>query len=80
MTTGHLIFYCGIGLLIFTVILAVVFWIKRPHYDPDRAAGKRVPPPNAPLLLETPALQETELISSPPECSASTDSSETELL
>lgn len=38
MTTGQIIFYSGIGMLILTVILGIVFWIKRPRYTPESAA------------------------------------------
>lgn len=38
MTTGQLIFYSGIGLLIITIILGVIFWIKKPQYIPENAA------------------------------------------
>lgn len=36
MTTGELVFYSGVGLLIFTLLLAVVFLIKRPKYVPEQ--------------------------------------------
>ena len=36
MTTGELVFYSGVGLLIFTLLLAVVFRIKRPRYVPEQ--------------------------------------------
>ena len=35
MTTGELVFYSGVGLLAFTVLLAVIFLIKRPKYVPE---------------------------------------------
>lgn len=38
MTTGQLIFYSGIGLLIITIILGIIFWIKKPQYIPENAA------------------------------------------
>ena len=36
MTTGELVFYSGVGLLIVTLLLAVVFLIKRPRYVPEQ--------------------------------------------
>lgn len=38
MTTGQLLFYAGAGLLLATVILAVVFAKKKPQYRPENAA------------------------------------------
>ena len=38
MTTGQLVFYSGVGLLVVTLILAVVFWVKKPQYTPESAA------------------------------------------
>lgn len=38
MTTGELVFYSGIGLLALTVILAVLFAVKKPQYHPENAA------------------------------------------
>lgn len=35
MTTGELVFYSGVGLLAFTLLLAVIFLIKRPKYVPE---------------------------------------------
>lgn len=35
MTTGQILFLSGIGLLLLTLILAVIFIIKRPKYVPD---------------------------------------------
>ena len=35
MSPGHILFYCGAGLLGFTVILALVFLIWRPKYRPE---------------------------------------------
>jgi len=37
MTTGQIIFYSGIGMLILTVIIGVAFWIKKPQYTPESA-------------------------------------------
>lgn len=39
MTTGQLMFYAGIGLFGLTVILAIVFMIKKPKYRPENAVG-----------------------------------------
>ena len=38
MTTGQVLFYSGLGLLALTVILAIVFHLKRPKYIPENAA------------------------------------------
>lgn len=38
MTKGQLMFYGGIALLLFTVILAIVFFIKKPVYRPESGA------------------------------------------
>lgn len=38
MTAGQLMFYAGIALLVLTVLLAVIFLVKKPMYDPERAA------------------------------------------
>ena len=35
MTTGELVFYSGVGLLAFTLVLAVIFAVKRPKYVPE---------------------------------------------
>ena len=37
MTTGQLLFYSGLGLLGMTILLAIVFAIKRPVYSPENA-------------------------------------------
>ena len=37
MTTGQLVFYSGVGLLALTILLAVVFAVKKPRYDPETA-------------------------------------------
>lgn len=39
MTTGELVFYSGVGLLAFTLLLAVVFLIKRPKYVPENLSN-----------------------------------------
>lgn len=38
MTRGQMLFYAGAVLLAVTVILAIVFAIKKPKYDPGSAA------------------------------------------
>ena len=38
MTTGQLVFCSGIGLLILTIILACIFWLKKPQYIPGNVA------------------------------------------
>ncbi len=38
MTTGQLLFYGGVALLVLTVILAVIFIIAKPKYVPQTAA------------------------------------------
>lgn len=38
MTTGQLIFYSGMGLLVLTIILGIIFCIKKPRYIPENAA------------------------------------------
>ena len=35
MSTGQIVFYAGIGLLCITLILLVVFLIKKPQYHPE---------------------------------------------
>lgn len=35
MSNGQLLFYGGVGLMAFTVLLAVLFWIKKPQYIPS---------------------------------------------
>lgn len=35
MTTGQLVFFSGVGLLGLTVILAIIFAIKKPAYHPE---------------------------------------------
>ena len=38
MTAGNILFYSGVGLFALTVILAIVFLIKKPEYEPEKAA------------------------------------------
>ncbi len=35
MTTGQMLFVSGSVLLVFTIILGVIFWIKKPQYRPE---------------------------------------------
>lgn len=37
MTTGTMIFFSGVGLLILTIILAIIFALKKPQYIPESA-------------------------------------------
>lgn len=39
MTIGQLVFYAGIGLLLATIMLAVIFVVKKPEYHPENAAS-----------------------------------------
>ena len=39
MTTGQIVFYAGVALLGLTVLLAIVFLIKKPVYRPETAAA-----------------------------------------
>lgn len=38
VTTGQVIFYSGVGLLVFTIVLGIAFWLKKPQYIPGNAA------------------------------------------
>ena len=35
MTTGQLVFFSGVGLLIVTLILGIIFVVKKPTYKPE---------------------------------------------
>ena len=37
MFTGQLAFYSGVALLFFTIILGIIFWVKKPQYIPENA-------------------------------------------
>lgn len=37
MTTGQLIFYSGLALLGLTVLIAIIFLVKKPKYIPENA-------------------------------------------
>lgn len=82
MTTGQLVFYCGAALLALTVILIIIFAIKRPKYQPENAVvppAAGVPPTNvgtATTAKASPASSGTVLL---PQSSAGA-SSETVLL
>lgn len=39
MTLGQILFYGGIGALLLTVAVGVVFWIKKPKYVPGNAVA-----------------------------------------
>ena len=39
MTTGQMMFYGGVALLAVTIILAVIFMVKKPVYHPENAAA-----------------------------------------
>lgn len=43
MTTGELVFFSGVGLLLFTLVLAVIFAIKRPRYMPEELSHDQNP-------------------------------------
>ncbi|MBE6961245.1 MAG: hypothetical protein E7445_02180 [Ruminococcaceae bacterium] len=46
MTNGQLMFYAGIGLFGLTILLAIVFLIKKPKYRPENASvggGQTIP-------------------------------------
>ena len=45
MTTGQMMFYAGAGLLGLTVLLAIVFAIKKPKYQPQNLTGESVTAP-----------------------------------
>lgn len=72
MTTGEMIFYAGAALLALTVVLAVVFAVKKPVYRPESAAADdrsatqplRNGYPTDPLTVrrERSATRETEVI------------------
>lgn len=38
MTMGNIVFCSGVGLLVFTIVLGIIFWIKKPQYIPGSAA------------------------------------------
>ena len=44
MTTGQLLFYGGAVLLGLTVLLAIIFIIKKPKYTPESAAYAEADP------------------------------------
>ena len=37
MTTGQIVFYSGVALLVLTIVTAIVFLIKKPKYIPEKA-------------------------------------------
>lgn len=38
MTTGEIIFYSGLGLMVITAVLAIIFWFVKPQYKPENTA------------------------------------------
>lgn len=46
MSTGQLIFYSGVGLLVLTIALGIVFWLRRPQYIPENADHDEDPSKN----------------------------------
>lgn len=85
MSSGNLVFYSGVGLLVFTLLLALVFLIKKPRYTPDQKTDtdqgvqrtqklrNGYPTGSVPLFREA---SETEVLLS----ESQTPPSETELL
>ena len=43
MTFGQILFYSGIGLLGLTIILTIVFIIKKPKYTPESDLRTAIP-------------------------------------
>lgn len=91
MSTGQFIFYSGFALLGLTIIVAVVFLLKKPEYIPENAvcesaeAGRTqrlqnsYPPEREMIHRESSAeLMETELL--PQETALIFQSEETEIL
>ena len=39
MSTGTIIYYSGFGLLALTILLAILFAVKKPEYIPERASA-----------------------------------------
>lgn len=65
MTTGQMMFYAGTGLLGVTVLLAIVFAIKKPKYQPQNTAAAATAPLTAPMSAAgaaAPAEQATEFM------------------
>lgn len=44
MTTGQMVFYSGVGLLVLTILLGIFFMIKKPQYIPEQAGYVPVGP------------------------------------
>lgn len=51
MTTGQLLFYGGVALLGLTVLLAIIFIVKKPKYTPESAAYTEADPGRTQSLL-----------------------------
>ena len=73
MTTGEMVFYAGVALLGLTVLVGLIFFIRRPVYRPEDAAalpedGRTAPLrsayPTDPLTVrrETPAVEKEETL------------------
>lgn len=41
MTTGQIMFYCGLSLLGLTIITTIIFLLKRPKYIPENAVYEK---------------------------------------
>lgn len=91
MSTGQLMFYSGFALLNLTIIIAVIFLLKKPTYIPENAVYKNAgightqrrqngyPTERETIRRESPAeLMETELL--PQETASIILSEETERL
>ena len=76
MTTGHLIFYSGIALFLFTAALSTIFILKKPKYDPDSAVCADADsntrklytsyPTDRLTVRQEPVLPDTALLNQPP--------------
>ena len=54
MTTGELIFYAGVVLLVTTIITAIIFVVKKPQYNPDKEIYRLHESGTEPLLNSYP--------------------------
>ena len=92
MTTGSIMFFSGVGLLVFTGVLGVIFWVKRPKYvpsslvyggepDPAGAPGAAGPEGRTELIAQTQMGGESgETVLLPHSGESSGESAETELI
>lgn len=79
-TQGEMLYYGGFALLGFTVLLALIFLIKRPKYRPEQAASAQVTTPLTHRTTTAP-VGATELISGATELiTEPINNGETELL